>query len=143
MLMTWPDVDMLTAVMDHETTRTHDKIFGIYAILEEAGYSLPKPDYDAPLAMVFETVARECVRITKKLVLLPLAIRENNRTMTVEIPSWVPDWSITNRELRSRRGGPQPGSRFGLEKGRFEMPASSGISCRSLPALRSVEVKKR
>ena len=70
------------------TSDPKDKIYGLYAILQQYGIQLPLPDYDKPLAKLYEETTKTIMEHNHSLELLHFAFRPNK---TPSLPSWVPD----------------------------------------------------
>ncbi|KAM0335124.1 hypothetical protein ACHAQA_000162 [Verticillium albo-atrum] len=85
------ELHFLASILRHQATSVYDKVFGMYAILQELSVDLPKPDYQKPVSVVFEEMTAAWVDSRRSLAIIVLAVR--SAKSAYELASWVPDWS--------------------------------------------------
>jgi hypothetical protein len=95
-------MDLLSNLVERrfcETTDPRDKIYALLGVAQDSKEVGPVPAYSSSVAEVYTITAR---RLIEKHGLLVLSCVENQLEMGC--PSWVPDWSQTQREgFGSRR----------------------------------------
>lgn len=79
----------LSSVRDLDSGLPHDKIYGVYSILEAMGIGLPEPDYSKPVQEVAQSLTRALVTSTESLDSITLDLPPSGDSRT---PSWVPDY---------------------------------------------------
>ncbi|KFA67954.1 hypothetical protein S40285_03557 [Stachybotrys chlorohalonatus IBT 40285] len=86
----------------YEATRPEDKVHGFYGVCKRFGITLPTPDYQKPLSMVYTEVARAIINHDNSLEML-LSVNESSGWEQHRLPSWVPNlagcmrrWSPSN-----------------------------------------------
>ena len=83
------EIRLLNNISNFKSTKLHDKIYAMYAILRGIGIRTLPPNYDVPLAVLFQETTMAYISCREKLNILAITIpREES-----ELPSWVPDWS--------------------------------------------------
>ena len=70
-------------------TDPRDKIYGLLAMMDESLTRNIMPDYLAPVRSVYIDFAKDTIEDTKSLELL----RHTSSYGTLDLPSWVPDWT--------------------------------------------------
>ncbi|TGJ80515.1 hypothetical protein E0Z10_g8254 [Xylaria hypoxylon] len=88
---------ILSKFMARQCFDPHDKIYGLLGIAreEEAAYIIP--DYDKPIAQVYQEVALSLIQHRGNLDVLSMRYPKppNHVGSVVEgLPSWVPDWTL-------------------------------------------------
>jgi hypothetical protein len=73
----------------------HDKIYGMYTILERFVSDLPPVDYDMDVGRLYEEVTRCIIRSTRSVVVVMYASYTARRADTL-LPSWVPDYGAVD-----------------------------------------------
>jgi hypothetical protein len=71
-----------------QTTKSEDKVYGLYAILQQYGLKLPTPDYSKATSTIYHETARTLIEFDSSLELLYYATIER---VLLDLPSWVPD----------------------------------------------------
>ncbi|TLD07119.1 hypothetical protein PgNI_11074 [Pyricularia grisea] len=84
----WTLTTLLRHIPHLQCQVDHDKIFGLYAILNK-WLHMPDPDYNKPIQEVFQAVAESCIIGFGSLALLWMTLPSRS---TMGLPSWVPDW---------------------------------------------------
>ncbi|KAE9363203.1 HET-domain-containing protein [Stipitochalara longipes BDJ] len=81
---------ILTKCRREEASDPRDKIFGLFAILESLGLTIPAPDYAKTPATVYEELTVTYIQQFKHLGLLELAFTFGRHPA---VPTWVPDFN--------------------------------------------------
>jgi hypothetical protein len=71
-----------------ETAKSQDKVYGLYAILQQYGVKLPAPDYSKASSTIYHETARALIECDSSLELLYYATIQR---VLRDLPSWVPD----------------------------------------------------
>ncbi|KAF7548499.1 hypothetical protein G7Z17_g7002 [Cylindrodendrum hubeiense] len=87
---------LLFPALGLEATRPEDKIFGLYGICKRFGFEIPAPDYRKPIAVIYTEAARAILLGDQGLDLLSMV--QESPGWAYGIPSWVPDFSGSNRK---------------------------------------------
>jgi hypothetical protein len=90
MLKDVSDFLMLTQHLQSSDPRDH--VFGLLGTSEAMKDALPSPDYSKSAAWLFTEVAKTLIIGLDSINLLCLASNDEAH-ITLELPSWVPDWS--------------------------------------------------
>jgi hypothetical protein len=98
----------LSQVRHLQATNPKDKIYGLYAAFSALSVPLPAPDYEKPLAQVYEEAIVSMIVYSRSLHVLCYA-SSNNRSRN--LPSWVPDWQDENVKLVTPLSEATEGSR--------------------------------
>ena len=69
----------------------HDKIYGIYTILQRFVSDLPPVDYNKPVWHVYEEVTRHIIRSTHSIAVV-MHLPYTARQADTPLPLWVPDY---------------------------------------------------
>lgn len=108
------EIRFLSTLFYHRCMQPHDKVYGIYAMLENEGYgNLPEPDYEKPFQQVFEETVRAIIAFREDLGVLTLAVRPHGPRN--DFPSWVPDF--TDEVQHAESNGSFAGTDFVLGTG--------------------------
>jgi hypothetical protein len=70
-----------------------DKILALYGILRELDIPCPRPDYHQSVERIYTDAAIACIDFDQSLSLLFEAPYEKRY---LNLPSWVPDWSVSS-----------------------------------------------
>ncbi|MCJ1327340.1 hypothetical protein MMC10_004009 [Thelotrema lepadinum] len=87
----------LTVCRSHESTDPRDKAFAVMGMA--AAYSrqrLFRPDYSISAESVYQFIATALVETRPEGLRTILEKEDTNRTRFKTLPSWVPDWSVSN-----------------------------------------------
>ncbi|KAF2490849.1 HET-domain-containing protein, partial [Lophium mytilinum] len=87
---------LLLFIMSQKATNAKDKIFSIHGVCEKLGISLPAPDYTKPECQVYAEATFSAIAHTKSLEIFKSV---NSDLRPPELPSWAPDWSVSNRQI--------------------------------------------
>jgi hypothetical protein len=69
-----------------------DKIYGVMALTADGHEARIQPDYELPVEKVFEEFALSLIKNTRRLDVFTHIVP--NRRRTLNVPSYVPDWTI-------------------------------------------------
>ncbi|KAK8078859.1 het-domain-containing protein [Apiospora phragmitis] len=118
-------LEFLTLMRALKETIPHDKIYGMYPILQEMGFHLPDPAYSKPIAEVIQDFARACIRELGSLDVftweLPIAEIPGKPSWVLNCLSPEPSIHATGSELdrpgqlrafRVERGGEGPNAAY-------------------------------
>ena len=83
----------LLKTRNREAKDAKDKIYGLYYLFEASGYTLPKPNYDLTLTTIYTEVALALLHQSGSWWLLSHLFNRRGQS-SLEMPSWVPDFSI-------------------------------------------------
>jgi hypothetical protein len=78
---------------DRQSTDPKDKLYGLLGLASTLGKPSIEIDYSLPTAEVYKQFARNEILSSKQLHILP---QVRPHLTTLDIPSWTPDWSLTN-----------------------------------------------
>lgn len=73
-----------------------DKVYAQHAILRAAGVELALPDYNKPVAQIYEETVRSLIAHGSTLEILCFVSAKGASTETQALPSWVPDLSFAS-----------------------------------------------
>lgn len=84
--------DFLLKARLRQAKDPRDKLYGLYHILQACHYQLPKIDYAQPIEKTFEDVTFNLISQSQSWWILTHLL-QGSESSTMEIPSWVPDFS--------------------------------------------------
>ncbi|KAK0644234.1 heterokaryon incompatibility protein-domain-containing protein [Cercophora newfieldiana] len=96
------DLNLLAFFENHrlaQATDPRDKIYGFLGIHEELAGALPQgiiPDYESSIQEVYAATATRIIQRTNSLEVLGSAGLRKPGEGVADLPSWVPDWSISD-----------------------------------------------
>ncbi|KAH6669025.1 heterokaryon incompatibility protein-domain-containing protein [Halenospora varia] len=76
-----------------QSTDPKDKLYGLLGLASTLGNPSIQVDYSLPTAEIYKQFARNETQSSKQLHML---CQVRLHLKTIDIPSWVPDWSLTN-----------------------------------------------
>lgn len=91
-------VDLLHCIQHLHCKLTHDRVFGLYSILTQAGLPLSEPDYRRPVSHVFQELVVAFIHGTGSVAPIWMTLPADAAT---GLPSWVPNWLATAPERRT------------------------------------------
>lgn len=127
---------------DLQCTLDHDKVFGLYSLIQTWGFALPggqdfsTPDYTRPVADVFREAIVSFISLTGTLEPLSTTLPADRAT---GLPSWMPNWLASS----SGRGSVEASGVFPDIKGRWHASGSSKASLAYSPKYERIELKGR
>jgi len=88
-------LDLLFELRQRSATDPRDKIFACLGLVNDTSNELDiVPDYQSPTEHVYINAARAIVTCSGNLDLLGVCSVNQRKGSVLELPSWVPDWSI-------------------------------------------------
>jgi hypothetical protein len=101
-----PLLALLLLYRKYKASKDHDKIYALYNLAADGGPSRLNiiPNYDIDCAEVYKDLAVSMIRMTQNLDILSAPHPSTNIGVR-NLPSWVPDWSISDDTV-ALRGGP-------------------------------------
>ena len=88
---------LLLQLRKRDATNPRDKIFSCLGLLDDKENELAfRADYDSPVEHVYINAATTILTHSGNLDLLGVCSANQRKESVLELPSWVPDWSITN-----------------------------------------------
>ncbi|KAK1830988.1 heterokaryon incompatibility protein-domain-containing protein [Podospora conica] len=90
---------ILAGVFQRKTVDARDIVFCLHGVMSDLNFRLPEPDYNLPVAVIYENFAVSIMRRTNSLLILTSLFGVFG---TPEWPSWVPNLS---------KGDPEPEGR--------------------------------
>ncbi|KAK7937736.1 heterokaryon incompatibility protein-domain-containing protein [Apiospora aurea] len=79
----------IRSIKDLDSKLPHDKIYGVYSILQKMGIRVPDPDYSQPIEKVVKDFTRALIAGTRSLDLITLDLPQTGYLGT---ESWVPEF---------------------------------------------------
>lgn len=127
---------------DLQCTLAHDKIFGLYSLIQTWGFALPgeqgfsAPDYTRPVADVFREAIVSFISHTGILEPLSTTLPADPST---GLPSWMPNWLASP----SGRGSIEASGVFSETKGRWHASRRSKADLVCSPDYKRIGLKGR
>lgn len=89
-------LQLLLELRKRRATDPRDKIFSCLGLVNDASNDLNmKPDYQTPTENVYIGAAKAIIISSHKLDILgAISVKNGKKETSLELPSWVPDWSI-------------------------------------------------
>lgn len=88
-------LDLLFELRKRGATDPRDKIFACLGLVNDTSNELDVvPDYQSPIEHVYINAAKAIVTCSGNLDLLGVCSVNQRKESVLELPSWVPDWSI-------------------------------------------------
>ncbi|KAF5962463.1 amidase [Fusarium bulbicola] len=87
-------VALAQAIRDRNSKWPHDRVYAIDSVLRELGVHPPTPDYQKPLGQVYRDAIVSLMEWNPTLI----ALLVDCGSHLPDAPSWVPDWSKSNKD---------------------------------------------
>lgn len=129
-------LELIQLTRDFGVTNAEDKIFGLFALMNDADRDAIGP-YSRATEQVYRRFAALQVRCGRTILMLDSAGLQRRHGQVKNLPSWVPDWTAQGKSpkiISTLR--PTPYSASGTEQMRIQfvhdLTGSGGISVRCL-----------
>ncbi len=110
--------DMMRFMERLNATDPRDKVYAILGLLPPNAHGVPPPDYTKSVEILYCEVAKSILLNDKSLAIVNFAAARDSDNDSIELPSWVPDWTrlSTPHEFTTNLEGPRQDTAIQLDK---------------------------